>query len=73
MSSIDINNVISIVLLGLSSWTLYTVHNLAKDASGEKERLNSIERQGHETRSRLIEAESDIDTLKIDVAVLKKK
>lgn len=63
--TLDLNTVLISILLGLSAWTLYTLHNLAKSAAVSEER-------GKENRSRIIQLEGNVGELKVDFAHLKR-
>lgn len=56
------------VLLGLSCWTLVTLHGLAKQAAAAAEKDKAQDQQIDENRARIIDAEEDISTLQVQVA-----
>lgn len=72
MSALEINNLLSLAILALVSWTLWKVQSLDSNASAAREKVKAVEEYGRETRTRLIEAEKDIDNIKINVAGLRR-
>jgi len=66
--TIDLNTLISTAILGLTAWTLYTVHNMATKAAAEEEKNKAQDVRIDENRARIIEAEQKIGQLQVDVA-----
>lgn len=73
MTLIALNAIIGVllsILLGLTTWTLITVHGLAKGAAASTEKEKAQDEHMRENRERIIEAEEDIKGLKLDVVQL---
>lgn len=72
--TLDATNILVVlmsILLGLSGWTLYTLHGLAVSSAAREEKDRSQDRQLDEDRARIIEAEGKIGRLEVDVSGLK--
>jgi hypothetical protein len=65
--------VLNTAVLGLSGWTLYTVHGLAKLAAAQRVKDEAQDATLDEDRARIIDVERDVAVLKTDVAVLKER
>lgn len=68
--TIDLNTVLNVVVLGLCSWTLYTVHELAKSHATAAEHVRAQDERLNENRRRIMDAETKIGTLQVDVGKL---
>jgi hypothetical protein len=69
--TIDATNILVVlmtVLLGLSSWTLYTLHGLAVAAAGRDEKDKAQDQRLEEDRARIIEVEGKVGRLEVDVS-----
>jgi hypothetical protein len=70
--TIDINTILTLALLGLSTWTLYTVHGLSTQAAARDEKDKAQDARIDENRARIIDVEGDVSDLKIDLARVKR-
>lgn len=71
--TLDLNTVLTVmvaILLGLSTWTLSTVHGLAKAAAASVEKEKAQDAALKENRARIVEAEEDIKELQLEVVEL---
>lgn len=60
-------------LLGISAWTLHTVHKLAKVSAAREEKDAAQDQQIRENRARIMDIEEDVSGLQVDVAKLKER
>jgi hypothetical protein len=71
--TIDLNVVLGVmmtILIGLSTWTLVTVHGLAKDAAAASEKEKAQDAWLKEDRARIMRAEDNITELQLEVVSL---
>jgi cell division protein FtsB len=71
--TIDANSILvalMTVLLGLSGWTLYTLHGLSNQAAGAVEKEKAQDEQIKQVRARVINVERDVRDLELQVAPL---
>ena len=64
----DLNTIISTAVLGLSGWTLYTVHRIETKAAARDEHAKGQDMRIDENRARIIACEDDVKDLQISVA-----
>lgn len=68
--TIDANSILvalMTVLLGLSGWTLYTLHGLAKNSAAMEEKEKAQDEQIKQVRARVINVEEDVKNLQLDM------
>jgi cell division protein FtsB len=58
------------ILIGLSSWTLYTVHGLAVRNAARDEKEKAQDQTLEEDRARIIDLERDVRDLQLDMAAI---
>ena len=58
------------VILTMSTWTLVTVHGLAKTAAAAEEKEKAQDSALKEDRARIMAAESNITDLQLDIVAL---
>jgi len=66
--TIDLNTIINAVVLGLTAWTLRTVHDMAKTQAATVEKHKAIDATLEEDRSRIIGVEDRVGALEVDMA-----
>lgn len=68
--TIDLNVVLGVmmtVLLGLSTWTLVTVHRLSNGAAASAEKEAAQDRRLDEDRARIMDVEEKVTDLQLDL------
>lgn len=66
--TIDLNTIINVIVLGLTAWTLRTVHDMAKAQAATVEKHKAIDATLDEDRCRIMDVESKVTDLQLDVA-----
>lgn len=73
MMTFDLNTFLIAVLVGLSSWTLYTLHGLAVRSAAKDEKDRSQDAALAEDRTRIIDVEKGLGVVEKKVAVLESR
>lgn len=60
-------------ILGLSGWTLYTVHTLATGAAAREQHDAAQDQSIRENRARIMDVENDMGELKVKVGRLEER
>lgn len=71
--NLDVNTLLGAAVLALSCWTLYTLHDIAKQMTAGEEKTKAQDEKLAEDRCRIIQVEDDVARLQVDVARLETK